>query len=57
MTELLSEVLRDGKRTKDGEGCHWPVPVSVMVEGLLGSESVITSEPGRVPVAFGVKSI
>jgi hypothetical protein len=34
-----------------------PVPVSVMVEGLLGSESVITSVPVRVPVVLGVKLI
>src|ERR1044071_6437075 len=34
-----------------------PTPVKVIVEGLLGSESVIASVPGRVPVVLGVKLI
>jgi hypothetical protein len=34
-----------------------PTPLKLMVEGLLGSESVITSVPVRVPVVLGVKLV
>ena len=34
-----------------------PTPVRLMVEGLLGSESVITNVAGRVPEVVGLKAV
>jgi hypothetical protein len=38
-------------------GAALPTPAKVMVVGLVGSESMITSVPGWLPAAVGVKSM